>query len=440
MTDNNTTTRRPKSGKFKQQKLDAWQPILTPTWVIGTFFVVAAVFLVTGIVLVVQANSVFELVEIYDDGAGTSNCSIVELNEGYDSITAKNYSECTVSFTFTRDIEEDEVVYLYYQLEKVYQNHRLYVKSRSDEQLQNKISWTSDTSTLISELEADCDPSESLELEDSSLLAYPCGLIALSYFNDGIQLYRFERDQETFEWRNSIPIGPPANVTVDTSNIAWQSDLDKKFRNPTVDITNGVNTGNALQYETYEYLWQRYDQFHCYDQDTGDGPTECLTWDMYARKFQNYNGSATLPGNGCAACANATSVLVNEGGIREPKDFSDSQSSLGVRTESFIVWMRTAALPNFRKLYGRLNTPGGFKKDDKLTFRIIPNFLVSSFDGKKGLVLGTASPLGMKNFVLGTAYLVVGGLALVLGVGFLIKLKLNPRKLGDPKYLHTKQA
>jgi hypothetical protein len=36
---------------FKQQKLKAWQPILTPNWVIGTFAVVGLIFIPIGIIL-----------------------------------------------------------------------------------------------------------------------------------------------------------------------------------------------------------------------------------------------------------------------------------------------------------------------------------------------------------------------------------------------------
>jgi hypothetical protein len=46
----------------------------------------------------------------------------------------------------------------------------------------------------------------------------------------------------------------------------------------------------------------------------------------------------------------------------------------GVKNEHFIVWMRTAALPKFRKLYGKLEE--GLKKGDVLSFNIQNSTLV----------------------------------------------------------------
>ena len=43
---------------FKQQRLKAWQPILTPNWVIGTFAVVGLLFIPIGIVLHIESNNV----------------------------------------------------------------------------------------------------------------------------------------------------------------------------------------------------------------------------------------------------------------------------------------------------------------------------------------------------------------------------------------------
>lgn len=55
----------------------------------------------------------------------------------------------------------------------------------------------------------------------------------------------------------------------------------------------------------------------------------------------------------------------------------------GVTNEHFIVWMRTAALPQFRKLYGKIDTdiPAG----TTLTFNVDAYFEVTSFGGKKSL-------------------------------------------------------
>ena len=105
----------------------------------------------------------------------------------------------------------------------------------------------------------------------------------------------------------------------------------------------------------------------------------------------------------------------------------------GATSELFIVWMRTAGLPNFRKLYGKIHSD--FKKGDKLNFRIKSNFEVNSFDGSKSLVISTLGNFGGKNSFLGLSYIVVGGVSLVLAIGFSLKTILHPRELGDTHFL-----
>ena len=81
---------------------------------------------------------------------------------------------------------------MYYQLDNFYQNHRRYVKSRSNEQLMGNI-------LEVSALE-DCDPIKTnadlgeskLSVSGKSLVAenaaMPCGLVAKSFFTDEFTL------------------------------------------------------------------------------------------------------------------------------------------------------------------------------------------------------------------------------------------------------------
>ena len=105
-----------------------------------------------------------------------------------------------------------------------------------------------------------------------------------------------------------------------------------------------------------------------------------------------------------------------------------------MNNEHFIVWMRPAALPNFRKLYGRIDAdvPAG----TTLTFQISSAFPVRSFGGAKTLVVSTASWMGGKNAFLGIAYLVVGFSSIAIALAFFVRQRCGAeRKLGDASYL-----
>ncbi|ONK60810.1 uncharacterized protein A4U43_C08F22900 [Asparagus officinalis] len=101
--------------------------------------------------------------------------------------------------------------------------------------------------------------------------------------------------------------------------------------------------------------------------------------------------------------------------------------------EDLIVWMRTAALPTFRKLYGRIET--NLKENDTIAVYLQNNYNTYTFGGKKKVVLSTTTWIGGKNDFLGIAYLSVGGLCFFLALSFTMIYLLYPRQLGDPSYL-----
>lgn len=471
--DRGPNANRPENTKFKQQKLDAWQPILTPAWVIGTFIIVGVIFVPVGAYLWKLSDDLYEFTVTYDSyedseiSSGVSDsCRITEINEGYSRLmSGTSYNACELEFEITQDIPEDEEVFMYYEISNFYQNHRRYVKSVSEDQLLGDVTLNPVTSTSDSTLSTSCDPSESFSnsaFEDR--VYYPCGLIALSVFNDGVTLRRFERGDTVVDYAAGVALNSSDyDIQLNTTGIAWESDLDNKYRNPTSSgCTDNLNSpsGNLcpVRYYQYQYLWQTYDQFVCYPPlasnadapDLSQSPSTCKNWTTYvtelgeaeygssawASLIESIGANTTVFGNGCAACESDSDIFVHAGGIKPPSDTTSSTSSDGVRNERFIVWMRTAGLPTFRKLYGHITPPsGGFKSGDKITLSVVPNFLVSSIEGSKAIVLGTTSPLGGKNDVLGIAYLSVGAICLFLAILFAAKQRFNPRRLGDPSYL-----
>jgi hypothetical protein len=82
--------------------------------------------------------------------------------------------------------------------------------------------------------------------------------------------------------------------------------------------------------------------------------------------------------------------------------------------EDLMVWMRTAALPRFRKLYGRIEVD--LRAGDRIRVTVTNNYNTYSFGGKKALVLSTAGALGGKSTFLGRTYLAGGAACLCLAL------------------------
>ncbi|XP_055811340.1 ALA-interacting subunit 1-like [Solanum dulcamara] len=328
--DDNTSIRRnsnrPKYSRFTQQELPACKPILTPKWVISVFLLVGIVFIPIGVVSLLASRDVVEIVDRYDSECVPQNST----NDKVAFITnASQDKTCVRTLIVPKKMKQP--IYVYYQLENYYQNHRRYVKSRSDQQLKSA-GKMDDTGS--------CEPEDRVNGKP----IVPCGLIAWSLFND---TYSFTSGNNN------------KSLVVNKKGIAWKSDRDHKFGK-----------------------------------------------DVFPSNFQN-------------------GPLIG-GGKLENNVSLDKQ-------ENLIVWMRTAALPTFRKLYGKIEVD--LMEGEVISVTLLNNYNTYSFDGKKKLVLSTTSWIGGKNEFLGIAYLTVGGLCFFLAIAFTIVYLVKPRQLGDPTYL-----
>ena len=122
---------------------------------------------------------------------------------------------------------------MYYQLDNFYQNHRRYVKSRSNKQLMGEQLEAGSTDVddcdpimLNSDLETDQQknllgtPFTEAELKN---VAFPCGLVAKSFFTDKFKSFT-SADGTSYE--------------INEKGIAWDSDVEYKFKNLPDDEKN----------------------------------------------------------------------------------------------------------------------------------------------------------------------------------------------------------
>lgn len=371
-------SRRPANTAFRQQRLKAWQPILTPKTVLPLFFAIGIIFAPIGGLLIWASATVQELQIDYstcntdapnatefgsttnflmDDSLITSafksNTKVNAqwrhevVNHTYrGNYVVQNVSKCVLNFVLPDDMEPP--VLFYYRLTNFYQNHRRYVASFYDKQLLGD-----DVNTESSVSDSSCTP---LTTDDATNLPYyPCGLIANSMFNDTFFSPVYQTENETYVMQNS-------------SDIAWSSDNALYGNLPsTQDLSTILPPPN----------WQRQYPDGKY---TTDAP---------------------------------------------PPDLKDNQA--------FQVWMRTAGLPTFSKLYMRNDS--ATMKSGTYEIQILSEFPTTEYQGTKSIVFTTKSVIGGKNPFLGIAYVVVGGICIVLGAIFTVTHLIRPRKLGDHTYL-----
>ncbi|KAF9732130.1 hypothetical protein PMIN06_002625 [Paraphaeosphaeria minitans] len=375
-----TKSRRPPNTAFRQQRLKAWQPILTPKTVLPIFFIVGIIFAPIGALLLYASAQVQEIALDYTDCLTDSSSPnttlpiktdttspLKPMPSGKVSTTFKedpnsrppSWGHAKETYTWPSGKEQDADVcilefavpenikgpiYFYYRLTNFYQNHRRYVKSFDVDQLKG------DAKTGSQIQSGECDP---LDVAPDGRPYYPCGLIANSMFNDSYSnLTALNVDHVDFY-----------NLTA--KGISWASE-------------------GALYGET------KYK------------PKDVVPPPNWADQY--------------------------------PEDGYDSTSLPDLHTwEAFQVWMRTAGLPTFSKLAMR-NDKDELQRG-RYRVQIYDRFPASKYGGTKSILISTRTVIGGRNPFLGIAYVVVGGLCILLGTIFTLTHLVKPRKLGDHTYL-----
>ncbi|KAL5634653.1 hypothetical protein ACGC1H_002630 [Rhizoctonia solani] len=221
-------SKEPANTAFKQQRLKAWQPILTPKTVLPVLFIVGLCFAPIGGLLIWGSGNVSQITLDYtgcesaddtlsdlpkysykmrssDSDAPVSQAPQWRKSQVTETPTSSG-TQCIIEFDVPADLEPP--VFLYYRLTSFYQNHRRYVKSMDADQLKgNAVS----RSTLDG---GDCKP---LAILDDKIV-YPCGLIANSMFNDTIG--------------NATLLSPSGNYEFSSKNIAWPGEARKYAARP----------------------------------------------------------------------------------------------------------------------------------------------------------------------------------------------------------------
>lgn len=381
-------SKKPEDTDLKQQRLAASTPIGSPRVFLVTFYVVGVSLVLLGVAYLSMENVVYR--EQYD-GPGTPNsqqaCKIEVADDG---------RQCEVVIKVKKKMRPP--VHVFYEIEGFHQNHRRYVKSLDWAQLNSR--------EHLDRSEAKAGNCELL-YANGSLILNPCGLIPNTLFNDVITLESFDMREKKIAWYSDIK-----EVYKQPEGFEWKRDAslsiddacfeDRSFLS---DVRCADETCRAygINQDCMGYVCKGsyFDEFKCVQ-----GERVVFRYDRvdkYAYPFKTF-----------------------------PQVISPI---VGVNNEHFAVWLRSAGLPHFRKLYGRILTT--VDEDTDLVFTIENNWDVHAVGGKKYLVVGSLSPAnsGFEAEILGVAFVVVGCISLFFGLLFTAVHFFKPRKMGDKRFI-----
>jgi hypothetical protein len=265
-------SKRPPNNAFTQQRLKAYNPVFTAKTVIPLLISIAIVFVPLGAAMWYASHRVQDIMIDY------TQCQVLASHDYWSEIPSNytfnfnsNSSEwsnpqwkldtdesqpfederlvCRIQFAVPTRLKPP--IYFFYRLKRFHANHRRYVKSFSEDQLNGK---RASLDVIKNTVGQNCEP---LSANDDGVKYYPCGLIANSLFND------------TFDTTLMGVNGTTSNYNLTEQGIAWSTDKNR-FKKTNYNYTevvpppnwykmfpNGYNETNMPDISTW-YLFQNW--------------------------------------------------------------------------------------------------------------------------------------------------------------------------------------
>lgn len=223
-------SKRPPENSFSQQKLKAVNPVFTARSVIPILLLLGVFLVPLGAAMWLASNRIEDIQIEYTDCENLAsrdhwspipqeylryhlkdNATVGSAQWMLATDDTQLFDDernvCRIQFEIPHRIKGP--LYLFYRLRNFHQNHRRYVKSFSEQQLNGD---AASVGVIKDTVGLNCEP---LSVDENGKKIYPCGLIANSLFNDTFL--------STFEAVN----GSSESYTMTNEGIAWSTNKNR---------------------------------------------------------------------------------------------------------------------------------------------------------------------------------------------------------------------
>lgn len=243
-------------------------------------------------------------------------------------------------------------IYVYVEMEGLYQNDAQVVWSRNERQLAGEIFTKAEDLTS-------CEPVVTAIVDNETKILHPCGVLAWNVFTDRFQFLDAEPD-DAVDSGQIKPLVVEQGPSVLLKSMDWQ----KHFRNPPLE--------ERAKHRSTVYFWMSQ-----VDNDDGE--------DMYKSREE------------------AKAELLND-------RLNYEEAGDMVENGHFIQWMYVSTFSSWRKLYGRIRGP----IELPIFAYIAVTYDVKLWRGKKAIVLVQPSLFGGRTQFIGIVYIVFACILAIL--------------------------